>query len=706
MSLLSKKQVMNLILVVAGCFILIHSASAADSADNRPACWAQPIKLDGVPNLHKLDENLYRSAQPTATGMKNLEQMGIKTVLNLRSFHSDRKAIGNTGLGYEHLYMKAWHPEREDIIRFLRIVTDPERSPLLVHCLHGADRTGTMCAVYRIVVQGWTKEQALREMTEGGFNFHSIFDNLPDWIQKLDVESLRKEAGIDRSVAKEGAQKCICNRTDAEVDRPVSAKITRCSYNQDRAALTRLRGNLFHLAKEIRCRSDLFSPRPETDATLLKPEMRGQILSLWYPLLENYLALDALAEKYVDFHRFENKNARNRAFHLLRGVFLTQYRIALQILPLLEQNPVVDTILNEGDEGMGLPLGGYAQFKYQYLNMVKAGRYAALETVARAFDAPEDTCLQQWAAQDSRVILDAGKGPGPLMTLENGLAIVKDFGHASWLPVQKEVAEWMGHTKVWRPHQYLIRPEQIENLSQNLEPGDILLERREWYLTNVGIPGFWTHAALYIGTPEQRLALSQDPQVKDWLGQMGVQSLDALIRQRYPAAFAGMQQPYQDGHLPQVIEAISAGVSLTSLNYSATCDSLAVLRPRLSKADRAAAVVRAMRYHARPYDYAFDFASDKSLVCTELVVKSYLPGESKQGLDLPLENVMGQMITPANAFVRQFDRSFGTARQQMDLVVFLDGDEKDAVATTSDIAAFRASWRRPKWHVLVQNTKN
>ena len=496
------------------------------------------------------------------------------------------------------------------------------------------------------------------------------------------------------------------NRTDAEVGQQPLVESPGASYEQDLAAFTRLRGNLFGLADEIRHRSDLFGPRPENDTALLRPDMRGHILSLWYPLLENYLALDTLAEKHMDFYRLTDKTERKRAFHLARATFLTEYRVALQLLPTLEQNPVVDTILNEGDAAMGLPPGVYAQFKYQYLNVVKAGRYAALEAVARAMGAPQDPRLQQWAAQDSQVILDTGKGPGPLMTFENGLAIVKDFGHARWLPVQKGVAEWMGHTKVWRPHHYLIQAKQIEDLSRDLEPGDILLERREWYLTNVGIPGFWTHAALYIGTPEQRMALSQNPQVGAWLKQLGVQSLDALIQQRYPDAFAGMQLPYHDGHLPQVIEAISAGVSLTSLNYSATCDSLAVLRPRLSKVDRAAAVVRAMRYHSRPYDYAFDFASDQSLVCTELVVKSYLPGERKQGLELPLENIMGQMITPANAFARQFDQSFGTDEQQMDLIVFLDGHEKEALATASDVETFRTSWQRPKWHVLVQKTQN
>ncbi len=183
--------------ILFATFVLVTTvAVASEPAPDRPASWAQPVKLDGVPNLHKVSDTLYRSAQPTALGMKNLKQMGIITVVNLRSFHSDRKEIGKTGLEYEHIYMKAWHPERQDIVRFLKIATDPKRTPVLVHCLHGADRTGTMSAIYRIVVQGWSKEAAVREMTEGGYNFHAVFGNLPRWIEELDIESIKKDVGI------------------------------------------------------------------------------------------------------------------------------------------------------------------------------------------------------------------------------------------------------------------------------------------------------------------------------------------------------------------------------------------------------------------------------------------------------------------------------------------------------------------------------
>ncbi len=160
--------------------------------------WARPIAMPGVPNAHQIHDDLYRSGQPTSEGMEQLAAMGITTIINLRSFHSDRDEIGSTGLAYEHIYMKAWHPEEKEVVRFLQIVTDPRRLPALVHCQHGSDRTGTMVALYRIVVEGWTKQQAIQEMVEGDYGFHEVWVNLPRWIESLDVDSIRQQVGEER----------------------------------------------------------------------------------------------------------------------------------------------------------------------------------------------------------------------------------------------------------------------------------------------------------------------------------------------------------------------------------------------------------------------------------------------------------------------------------------------------------------------------
>lgn len=185
------------------CCLLVTPLLAGESLETRPESWAQPLQVEGVPNLFRVNERLYRSAQPSALGMQNLKALGIETVINLRSFHSDRDEIGSTGLGYEHIYMKAWHPERKEVVRFLQLVTNEKRTPVLVHCEHGADRTGTMCALYRVAVEDWSKTEAIREMTEGGYGFHEVWRNLPNWIVELEMDSVKRDAGIDVPVRAE-----------------------------------------------------------------------------------------------------------------------------------------------------------------------------------------------------------------------------------------------------------------------------------------------------------------------------------------------------------------------------------------------------------------------------------------------------------------------------------------------------------------------
>ncbi|MCP4613260.1 MAG: dual specificity protein phosphatase family protein [Planctomycetes bacterium] len=159
--------------------------------------WAQALNLPGVPNLHKVSEDLYRGAQPSSEGMKQLEKLGIKTVVNLRLVHSDRDEIENTGLSYEHIPMATWNTQDEDVVRFLKIITDSNNTPVFVHCQYGADRTGIICAIYRIAVKGWNKKEAIEEMTKGGFGFHSIWKNLVDDIHSLNIDKIKKTADLN-----------------------------------------------------------------------------------------------------------------------------------------------------------------------------------------------------------------------------------------------------------------------------------------------------------------------------------------------------------------------------------------------------------------------------------------------------------------------------------------------------------------------------
>lgn len=125
--------------------------------------------------------------------MKNLEKLGIKTIINLRAFHSDSDEIKGTELLNDELSVNTWHIEDEDVVRVLRIINEREKGPFLIHCQHGADRTGVMLAMYRIVVQEWTKDQAIKEMVDGGYEFHSMWSNIIGYIKDVDVEKIKQE---------------------------------------------------------------------------------------------------------------------------------------------------------------------------------------------------------------------------------------------------------------------------------------------------------------------------------------------------------------------------------------------------------------------------------------------------------------------------------------------------------------------------------
>jgi protein tyrosine/serine phosphatase len=194
-----------LLLVLALCVSCLNPGCFANEPDiglrQQHPEWAIPLTVEGVPNLHKVSEELYRGAQPTAEGMQALQALDIKTIVSFRSIHSDRDEIGDLDLAYERIPMMAFASSESDVVRFLKIITAPERTPVFIHCLHGADRTGVITAAYRIVIQGWAKEAAIQEMTEGGFGYHSIFQNLVGFLENLDVEKIRKEVGIEAEKA-------------------------------------------------------------------------------------------------------------------------------------------------------------------------------------------------------------------------------------------------------------------------------------------------------------------------------------------------------------------------------------------------------------------------------------------------------------------------------------------------------------------------
>lgn len=472
---------------------------------------------------------------------------------------------------------------------------------------------------------------------------------------------------------------------------------------EDLKAVAVYRSGLTKILRYMANHPDLFPVAKRNKETFPDREDRQKALVVWKSLVDHYMALDALGQLHAGFWDLAEPQRRRASFLILKAARLTEYRYALDFLSISVNNPDYDTLFNQPLPDMGIPKGSYDRFKYRFLNVFRATEFLALEAVSLTLKPTPQPPWDGFIPQDRARIYKTGQGRGELMTLQNGLAILRKSGGKLWFPVQKGVANWMGNTRVYRRHVNLITVEQLKEIEGRLLPGDILLERREWYLTNIGIPGFWTHAALYVGSPEEREKYFQnDPALSQWLQAMGAESLEGLLRRHHPTAYAHAVKASPEGISPRVIEAIAHGVVFTTLAYSAGCDSLAVLRPRLGKAGIAQATYRAFGYSGRPYDYNFDFLTDDALVCTELIYKAYEPDRNVDGLQLPLKEMMGRTVTPANAIAEMFDTHYGTPQAQLDLVVFLDGYERQQRARERGVEDFRTTFQRPKWHIITQ----
>lgn len=180
-----------LILLLIAVLPFVCCAQKSETT-NRPAKWAQPINQLSLKNFYKVDKGIYRSEQPNEISFAELEKFGIKEVLNLRNWHSDDKEAQNTNLILHRVDMDAHDINNHDIVAALQIIKNRTGS-IDVHCKHGSDRTGLVIAMYRIIFQNWSKEDAIDELKNGGYGYHRIYFNIINYIQNADIEKLRQQ---------------------------------------------------------------------------------------------------------------------------------------------------------------------------------------------------------------------------------------------------------------------------------------------------------------------------------------------------------------------------------------------------------------------------------------------------------------------------------------------------------------------------------
>lgn len=152
-------------------------------------------------NLYKVDDRLYRSEQLREEDRQAIEKTPIKTIINLRYFtrSGNSKVFDKNGnINLINVPLLTWRIKTKDIANVLsKIRKHQQEGAVLVHCYHGADRTGIMVAMYRIIYHNWSIEQAKKEMQQGPFGYHSIWRNLDRLLTEKNVNEIKKELGIN-----------------------------------------------------------------------------------------------------------------------------------------------------------------------------------------------------------------------------------------------------------------------------------------------------------------------------------------------------------------------------------------------------------------------------------------------------------------------------------------------------------------------------
>ncbi|KAA0945381.1 MULTISPECIES: dual specificity protein phosphatase family protein [unclassified Pseudomonas] len=184
-----KNQLLPALYIACMALFTISHAQADDAAPIRSPEWAQPV--GNQYNLYQMSPTLYRSALPDSSAVPVLEKLKIGTVINFLP-ESDANWLKSPGIKQVQLAYRTNHVDDSDVLAALRAIQDAQADgAVLMHCKHGSDRTGLMAAMYRVVVQGWSKEDALNEMTLGGFGTSNGFKDGVRYMMQANVDKLR-----------------------------------------------------------------------------------------------------------------------------------------------------------------------------------------------------------------------------------------------------------------------------------------------------------------------------------------------------------------------------------------------------------------------------------------------------------------------------------------------------------------------------------
>lgn len=430
----------------------------------------------------------------------------------------------------------------------------------------------------------------------------------------------------------------------------------------------------------------------------IKEKDRQNIKELWVLFFDYYTSLGIILDDYKYFNQinfYTNKKLNAKAFLIAYASFLSIHRSSVRLLNLVSEYEFFEKIFSDEYLELGIGVDFFKNLKRNTynsndmtwlmtgcINFKYLGEHYSKHKPSREMD----ILLKFIKSMHDNIISDI-EAKKVARYGEKTIKAFKAKTYKIWFPFQRLILGVAGRIRLSSRKNNLITKKQLRKMKKKMRIGDLMLQRRNWYVCNLGIPGFWPHAVIYIGKYSQFKNFFSDPLVKEYLEGQGYNNISKWMQAKYPK--------FKDDYIlsqNEVIEVRAPGVIIQTFNDSALADYVGVVRPRLSKLELFKSIEYTFSQYGKPYDYHFDFVTDSAFICSELVYKAF-----KDFLNLNTKTVAGKKIFITTQLVEKFDKEYNKKNQELDFVYFLEGVEKEGRARVGSIEEFRKTWQKSKW---------
>ena len=472
---------------------------------------------------------------------------------------------------------------------------------------------------------------------------------------------------------------------------------------------------LEHVMNEIQKNESLFSSNVQKMSLIDKQT----ILRSWVSYVGCYNELNQIRQKYKNkfILKSENdKHARYRNVLLTYASTIAIRKNAVLLANIIDKNRYLESMLNESRPEYNI---NKKQYYYITQEITEISYMISLFRNKHYFNSMVNYYEDYGNNQNCEEHSDEGEKEllayasynyfNVIKLVKNHRNIVKNnmvdfFGKNVfdfWFPFQKWVAISITGVDYSSRKEKYVSSEDINIIKAELLPGDVLLKRNNYQLTNIGLPGFWTHTGIYIGCLENLDKYFNDIALDDCL------SVSEHIKRVYPKVYERLTSSSGSEY---IIEVIAPGVVINPLDAIAKVDCFSALRPRLFKEDKLKALFTAFEYLGKAYDYNFDIMTDNALFCSELIYKSYLCSSNKKGITFNLEPKVGRLLLSPNSIIKKFDSEFESENAEFDFVVFYDGNARERKAIRKTANDLKTTWKISKWttvkHRIILKTRS